>query len=193
MTLRLGIDLDGVVADFNTGWMTRYNSEHGTDLTPDQVTYWDAMIPLTHFSSVDEFWTWARNGDGPGLFRHLPVLPGAQAALRRLSRHHQIVIITTKPRWANAETFSWIGDNAIPTREVHIIGRKWLVDCDIYLDDGPHNLERLVKHRPDSAVCRFVQPWNHHIPGVVDIDGWGAFVTLVELHASKMGQDPPTG
>ena len=182
MMLRLGIDLDGVVADFNTGWMTRYNAEQGTNLTPDQVTDWDAMIPLTHFTSIEEFWHWARNGDGPGLFRHLPVLPGASSALRRLSRRHQIVIITTKPRWANAETFSWIGDNAIPTREVHIIGRKWLVDCDIYLDDGPHNLEGLVTHHPDRVVCRYVQPWNYPIPGVADITSWEAFEDLVDKH-----------
>jgi 5'(3')-deoxyribonucleotidase len=181
--LRLGIDLDGVVADFNTGWMTRYNAEQGTNLTPDQVTDWDAMVPLTHFTSIDEFWRWARNGDGPGLFRHLPVLPGASDALHRLSRHHQIVIITTKPRWANAETFAWIGDNAIPTREVHIIGRKWLIDCDIYLDDGPHNLERLVAHRPDRVVCRYVQPWNYPIPGVVDISSWRAFEDVVDQHS----------
>ena len=35
--LRLGIDLDGVVADFNGGWMRRYNVEHGTSLDPDHV------------------------------------------------------------------------------------------------------------------------------------------------------------
>jgi 5'(3')-deoxyribonucleotidase len=191
MTLRLGIDLDGVVADFNTGWMTRYNAEQGTNLTPDQVTDWDAMIPLTHFASIDEFWRWARNGNGPGLFRHLPVLPGAHSALKRLSRNHQIVIVTTKPRWANAETFSWIGDNDIPTREVHIIGRKWLVDCDIYLDDGPHNLEGLVRHRSNRVVCRFVQPWNRPIPGVVDIASWEAFEDLVDRHTSTLGHKTP--
>jgi len=182
--VRLGIDLDGVVADFNAGWMSRYNKENGTDLTPEMVTTWDAIPHLSRFSSMEEFWAWARNDDGAGLFRHLPVFPEAKAALQRLNRDHEIVIITTKPPWANAETFSWLGDNEIPTREVHILGRKWRVDCDVYLDDGPHNLESLIVKRSDRIVCRFVRPWNDPVPGVIDIHDWDQFETLVDQKKS---------
>lgn len=178
--MRLGIDLDGVVADFNAGWMLRYNQEHGTSLVPGMVQEWDAMVALTRFHSNAEFWEWARNDHGPGLFRNLPTIPGARDALDRLGRNHQIVIITTKPRWATSETYAWIADNQIPTREVHITGRKWKIDCDIYLDDGPHNLERLVIERPDRTVCRFVRPWNAPVGGAIDIDSWDSFETLVK-------------
>lgn len=178
--MRLGIDLDGVVADFNTGWMTLYNAEFGTELSSEMVTTWDAMIPLTHFRSVSEFWVWARNGDGEGLFGGLPVFPDALPTLRRLYRTHEIVIITTKPPWANAETFRWIGDHHIPTREVHITGKKWQVDCDVYLDDGPHNLTSLVRERPDRTICRFVQPWNEPVEGTIDIDSWNTFEALID-------------
>jgi 5'(3')-deoxyribonucleotidase len=178
--VRLGIDLDGVVADFNEGWMGRYNAERGTDLTPAMVDHWDAMVELTHFDSGRDFWRWARNGDGPGLFRDLPMYPDALPALKRLWRNHEIVIITTKPHWAVSETYAWLADNAIPTREVHITGRKWTVDCDIYLDDGPHNLESLVVERADRTVCRFVRPWNKPVPGAVDIYDWDTFETLVD-------------
>jgi 5'(3')-deoxyribonucleotidase len=177
---RLGIDLDGVVADFNAGWMARYNEEHGTTLTPDQVTTWGAMIPLTRFGSEAEFWDWARNDGGPGLFRHLPLIDGAVESLQRLARQHDIVIITTKPDWAVSETYQWIGDHAIPTNEVHITHDKWTVDCDIYLDDGPHNLEALVRERPNRTTCRFVRPWNDPVPGVVDVDSWDTFEALVD-------------
>jgi 5'(3')-deoxyribonucleotidase len=178
--MRLGIDLDGVVADFNTGWMSRYNTEFGTELSPSQVTTWNAMIPLTHFADVEAFWSWAASGDGPGLFRDLPVLPGASDALDRLAVSHDIVIITTKPPWATADTFAWIADHAIPTREVHITDEKWRVDCDVYLDDGPHNLESLVRERPDRTVCRFVRPWNLPVAGAIDIPDWETFVALVD-------------
>ena len=177
---RLGIDLDGVVADFNAGWMGRYNEEYSTSLTPEQVQTWNAMLDLTHFDTEQEFWVWARNDGGPGLFRDLPLLDGAKDALDRLARNHDIVIITTKPEWAGPETLQWLGDNEIPTREVHITYRKWTVDCDIYLDDGPHNLEALIRERPDRTTCRFVQPWNAPVPGTVDVDSWDTFEALVD-------------
>ena len=178
--MRLGIDLDGVVADFNTGWMTLYNDQFGTALTPDQVVTWNGMLPLTHFGSISEFWAWARNDGGPGLFRHLPTFPEALPALERLARNHEIVIITTKPAWATSETYAWIADQRLPTHEVHITGDKWRVDCDVYLDDGPHNLELLVTERADRTVCRFVRPWNTHVPGVIDIPDWDSFEALVD-------------
>jgi 5'(3')-deoxyribonucleotidase len=178
--MRLGIDLDGVVANFNAGWTRRYNHDYGTSLEPDMVQTWDAFVPLTHFKSNSEFWEWARNDGGPGLFRDLPVFPEAIESLTRLSGNHEIVVITTKPPWAYAETFAWIADSGIPTREVHITGRKWEVDCDVYLDDGPHNLEHLILERPDRTICRFIRPWNEPLTGAIDIDSWDTFEALVD-------------
>ena len=164
--------------------MNRYNAEHGTELVPEMVTTWDAMVSLTHFRSNSEFWEWAENGDGPGLFRFLQLITGATAALDRLSHDHEIVIITTKPPWAISETFAWIADNDIPTREVHITRNKWRIDCDFYLDDGPHNRERLVTKRPNRTVCRFIRPWNRPVEDVVDIDSWETFERLVRQRSS---------
>ena len=177
--MRLGIDLDGVVADFNAGWMFRYNADFGTNLQPEMVQSWDAMMDLTTFGSMTEFWRWARNDQGHGLFYDLPVLPDSLEALGRLAHDHAIVIITTKPYWAISETYAWIANHRIHTREVHITHRKWEVDCDVYLDDGPHNLESLVARRPDRTVCRFVQPWNEAVEGAIDIGSWREFETFI--------------
>lgn len=185
--MRLGIDLDGVVADFNSGWIRRYNQEYGSELPSDAVKAWDAIPSLTHFEDMRAFWAWARDHDGHTLFRHLDTYPGAVEALWELSKNrHEVVIVTTKPFWAIHDTFAWLAQHRIPTREVHIKDAKWMVDCDFYLDDGPHVLMSLVKHRPQARVCRFVRPWNRPVTGAIDIVDWPQFVGEVERAGRRL-------
>lgn len=178
--MRLGIDLDGVGADFNSGWISRYNAQFGADVAFDAVRSWDAIPALTHFRHMGEFWDWARDHEGHSLFRHLEPYPGAVEALWSLARDgHAVVVLTTKPWWAIHDTFAWLAQHRIPTREVHILEEKWEVDCDVYLEDAPHNLEELVRHRPDRVVARFVRPWNEPVARVIDVHGWDDFQKLV--------------
>lgn len=179
-SLRLGIDLDGVVADFVTGWISRYNQEFEADLTPDSVQTWDGLHTLTHFRDVEEFWRWASDHGGGSVFRHLETYEGATRTLHSLALDgHEIVILTMKPDWAVHDTFAWIADHRLPTREVHILTAKWTVPCDVYLDDSPHQLQKYLDERPDSVICRFVRPWNEPVPGARDIESWPEFAELV--------------
>jgi len=178
--MRLGIDLDGVVANFIRGWMLRYNMEFGTDLEEHLVDHWDAAGDLTHFEDLADFWHWAgASGRGPTVFRHLEPYPGALEAINDLSACHDIVVLSMKPDWAAADTYAWIADHRLPTREVHLLRNKWKVDCDIYLDDSPFAVADLAKHRPERIVCRFVRPWNDPVEGTVDIHNWDEFVSFV--------------
>lgn len=182
--LRLGIDLDGVVADFNAGWIARYNAEFATSVTVEDVAFWNAPVALTHFRSMSEFWSWAATaGNGCSIFRVLDPFPGAVEALRRLARSHAVVIITTKPSFAVHDTYEWIAEHRLPTTEVHIVDDKSVVDCDVYLDDADHAIEGLRNAHPSALVCRYVRPWNGGHPGVVDVRGWEEFERLVNDRA----------
>lgn len=179
--MRLGIDLDGVVADFNAGWIRLHRDEFGSELHPEMVVTWDGLHELGGFADMRAFWRWARgNADRPSIFRHLDPYPGALETLHRLDRAgHAIVIVTTKPRWARVDTLRWLADHDVPTAEVHMTNRKHEVVCDVYLDDAPHVLHDLVRYRPGSVVCRFVRPWNEPVDGAVDISGWEDFHGVV--------------
>jgi hypothetical protein len=66
--MRLGIDLDGVVADFNAGWIQLHRNEFGSDLRPEMVTTWDGLHELGGFADMGAFWRWARgNADRPSI------------------------------------------------------------------------------------------------------------------------------
>jgi 5'(3')-deoxyribonucleotidase len=178
--MRLGIDLDGVVADFDGAWIDRYNAEFNTAITPDAVSHWDVYPEITHFADMRAFWRWVRRDDGPGIFRRLQPYDGAIAALHDLhqARHH-IAVLTSRPQWAAADTSAWITEHQIAADEVHLLSDKWRVPCDLYLDDAPHTLQSLAAERPHSLICRFVRPWNRPLLGVTDIADWPAFEALI--------------
>lgn len=180
--MRLGIDLDGVVADFDGGWAARYVEEFGRPL-PDRPAVWDRLHELTHFPDMDAFWDWVHHRQ---IFRHLPVIPGALESLRRLAAAgHEIVIISAKADRSIPDTLGWIAEHQLPTREIHFRREKYTVECDAYLDDSPEYLPELVTHRPYALVCRMVAPWNQPVPGTVDIPDWPAFEKVVAEAAGR--------
>lgn len=165
--------------------MRAYNAEFGTELTSDLVSYWDALADLTHFEDIRDFWRWARDHGGHSIFRHLDCYPDALPALTRLTEAgHDVVVITAKPRWAVHDTYAWIADRRLPTREVHVRHDKFRVACDVYLEDSPQQLAELRQRRPDATVCRMVRPWNRPIDGARDLADWAEFERLVAELAS---------
>jgi 5'(3')-deoxyribonucleotidase len=178
--LRLGIDLDGVVANFTKGWMDFYNAQHGTDLQVADSRAWNDLVDLTHFKDIGEFWEWSSDLDGKSVFWHLEAFPGALEALDELaSEGHHIAILTTKPPFAVHDTLEWLARHQLPTTEIHILEDKWRVDCDVYLDDGPHVLPRLATERANRTICRYVRPWNRPVKGAVDVHDFDEFREVV--------------
>jgi len=179
--MRLGIDLDGVVANFTHGWMSFYNRQFGSNLTVEDSKRWNDLVALTHFENIGEFWKWSSDLDGRSVFFHLEPFPGAVEALVELSEEgHEIVVVTTKPEFAVEDTHEWIENHRIPATEIHILEKKWRVACDVYLDDGPHILPGLVEHRPDSTICRYIRPWNDPVPGAIDVHDFVEFREVVD-------------
>jgi uncharacterized protein len=180
--MRLGIDLDGVVCDFNAGWMRLHMEEFGSELKPEMVVSWNNLHELGGFADMPAFWRWAQaTEDRPSIFRHLEPYPEAVSTLYALrDAGHRIVILTAKPRWAIPDTLRWIADHELPTEEIHIRYRKFGVECDVYLDDSPIVLADLVRHRPNAATCRMIRPWNDPVAGATDITDWRSFRAFVE-------------
>lgn len=189
---RLGIDMDGVIADFNAGWTWRYNRDFPGrtphPVTADDVQEWNAPVRLTHFTTMGQFWKWARTcAEGRSLFYGLDPYPGAIDALHALhGAGHEIVIVTTKPRFAIDDTHDWLANHDVPAGEVHIVNDKTVVDCDVYLDDADHNVRDLVGAHPGAMVCRYVRPWNSPFAGSVDVTNWDDFLAAVASFDRQM-------
>ncbi len=181
--VRIGVDLDGVVANFTEGWTSQYKKDFGKKILDSEITDWGLAKPLTHFDKEIDFWNWAKDINGSSIFRHLKTYKNSVETLRELAfAGYEIIILSSKPWWAVHDTLMWIGENKIPSKEIHFIEDKWNVECDVYIDDAPHQLESFVKHAPEKLILRFVREYNRPVQGTLDLHNWLELTSLLENH-----------
>lgn len=165
----LGLDLDGVVVDFERMWMTKWNAEHGTSFTPGMVDRWDWRQGNADMNG-ESFWKWARkvrlwSGD-------VPTYPGELEAARKLHRHWSVVILSSKPEWSRRDVTRWLESSGIHYQGVIYTGAKvpkWQFRMQAYVDDSPRNLKDLIYYQLTSTVYRMVRNWNEPMRRVHDI------------------------
>ena len=178
--MRIGVDLDGVVANFTKGWTKYYEEEFGKKILEVDIQSWGLSEPLTHFKEDLDFWKWAKDINGSSIFRNLEVYENSVETLNELSKSgHDIVIISSKPWWSIHDTLMWLGENKIPTKEIHFIEDKWTIDCEVYIDDAPYQLENYKENTVDKKIIRFVRSYNKPLDGVFDIYNWKELIPLL--------------
>jgi 5'(3')-deoxyribonucleotidase len=96
------------------------------------------------------------------------MIAGAGPALRRLSNLGiRIRIITHRlviehfHRMAVGQTVEWLDRHGIPYWDLCFMGEKGAVNADLYLEDGPHNIEALLREQRDVIV--FSHAANRHL------------------------------
>jgi 5'(3')-deoxyribonucleotidase len=147
----LGVDLDGVVADFIGGFkpiVAEWLGRKITDL-PDEVSYgfqeW-GLDQNNRYETVHRFAVKERQ-----LFRNLAPIPGAPAALRRLAEVSDLRIRIITHRlyisWFHKEaieqTVEWLEKNGILYWDLCFMKEKSDVGADLYIEDSPQNIDAL--------------------------------------------------
>ena len=185
-----GVDLDGVCADYTAGLRR---------IASDVLGVPESQLPL------ERSWDFREWGLTPSayeeihrlavtehrLLRELPVIEGAADALWRLSDSGVWIRIITHRLYVNwghaiavSDTVAWLDEARIPYRDICFLGAKPEVEADLYIDDGPHNVEALLAG--GNEVIVFDQPYNRHVEGV-RATTWLEIEELVYESAARHG------
>jgi 5'(3')-deoxyribonucleotidase len=182
----LGVDLDGVCADFYARmreiaaeWFERPLQ----DLTLD-VTYglreWGIAGP-EQYQSLHRFAVSERN-----LFGTVGMIPGARRVLRKLSEERYHIRIITHRLFiyyfhalAVQQTVEWLDHYGIPYHDLCFMKEKEQVGADIYIEDSPGNIESL-RAQGYCTIC-FANSANKDV-AAPRAQNWDDVYALIRAH-----------
>ena len=172
----LGVDLDGVVADYDGAMRDNVSRFKGIDRSTIPVTKaWSLVESGWPLESEAEFLEMHRRSvTEKRMFATMDAIPGASDALRALSDAGiRIRIVTFRlvvnfaHQIAIADTASFLDLNRIPYRDLCFLKDKSaLSDMDLLIDDSPSNIDAVRTRLGGDAAMVFDQPYNQHIDGL---------------------------
>lgn len=180
----IGIDFDGVVADFISGfraWVIRQTGRAIVEFPDPQTWEFYSEWGL----SRDEWEKLLRTFMYSEEFKYLTPLPGVLEGLGELRRMgHHIAIITARgcdersTRKAQAVTCEWLARHNTPYDSLIFTGEKGMVALDILLDDRPENLNDAGAHLaiPVCMDMLYNRGWEGH-----RVSSFAEFVRLVAI------------
>lgn len=164
---RIAVDMDEVIADALGELLARYNRDRNANLTKTDLNgkwLWQVLPPggqklIESYLQSDDF------------FEDLPIIPGSQDVLRRMSRRYEVFIATAAMAFPSSfgAKFRWLRrhfDFLAPYNFV-FCGDKSILHADCLIDDMPRNL---AAFRGEKIL--FTSPHNVNIRDFRRADSW---------------------
>jgi 5'(3')-deoxyribonucleotidase len=187
--MKIGIDLDSVLNALEAPWEKWIQEHIDPKFGIEQWTTWGIQDLLGE--KVFDYL------EIPGTFRNLPVRSGAQNAVQQLlDAGHDIYVITacleSSPAMGGIiqDKLEWLQEHfpqICPTRIV-FTSQKHLVNVDLLIDDGPHNIEAF----PNQTIV-FDAPWNKTLTAYKRAHTWEEVMEHILGKETKSPKDERKG
>lgn len=145
--LHIALDFDDVICDFVGGVCETISRDFDVDVRPEHITDWNFGQFLDEHLGRD-WWSWMRDHADLWGEKFRPV-PGALGGIEELRRQgHHLEIVTSKPAWAEAATWRWMGKYHPSVHQVTIVGlgsdhksppKSEMTVADVLVDDRWEN------------------------------------------------------
>ena len=166
---RIAVDMDEVMADTISEHIRRYNADFGTSLSKGDLQgkwLWQVVPPEHHATLVGYL-------SEPEFFAGLPLMPGVQRVLERLSRDHEVFMASAAMEVPTsfAAKFRWMGEHFPFIQPSHMVfcGDKSILRADFLIDDNPRQLRAF-----QGEGLLFSAPHNRHETAWKRVENWAA-------------------
>ncbi len=176
--MRIGLDIDGVICDFNHGYVKELIRANGYVIPPRVKSWdikndpdtWDYAVPYGFSHEVnEEVWKDISNSYSGGYFwRQLPSLLSRddRKRLNNIMDDHDVYFVSKRPLSMHGATIEWMQEYfPHPHLTVLLSNKKGLIASGLQLqaffDDKPKNLEDILRACGTTCACFLIdQPWN---------------------------------
>lgn len=135
--MKIGVDLDGVVCDLMSAWLTRYNDAYKDNLKPEDITDWhiDRLVKpecgKNIYKLLDE-----------SVYEEIAPIPGAIETFRDMNKRFDVYIVTASNPYVIKGKWLWIERNLpfLKREQVIVTSAKHMVRVNYLIDDCYSNV-----------------------------------------------------
>jgi len=153
--MRIGIDIDNVIANTFEDLAARFNQYVGKDLNANEVV--DFMRREKFRMWGYWFVTWRES-----LLTRVSLIEGAKHTITNWYDDHEILLVTSRLPILNRQTKKWLNQHEIPYHKLHHSKErekyKKAPNCDVFIEDNLEECEILADYC--DRVYLMDHPWN---------------------------------
>jgi uncharacterized HAD superfamily protein len=190
--MKIGIDIDEVLANTMSNFLDFHNEMYGTDATRDEITdyYFDGLFHWTreeNFKRFDEFYK-------TRFFEDIVPVEGAADGIKSLQQLGTLYVITSRPLYIKEQTLKWLtryfGDDLPEVYFAHLDGAGTKADLcdqlgiDLLIEDSLEFAEACAAK--NVQVLLMDAPWNRRelADNITRVYNWDEILTKVAtIHA----------
>jgi 5'(3')-deoxyribonucleotidase len=193
--MRIAIDVDGVVAEFNTDFTRLAKVILGRDFYEPYGESWhlEDVLGLSD-EEADKVWA---HVNAAGYCQTIPFVDSALESVSWLIENHKVVFVTAplkaSPTWAS-DRYQWLKKH-FPHASVAFTGDKYWVDADLLIEDHVGHAERWLEERQARGGDPFVILYarRHNQQGLPDkysdryrrLADWPAIMSFIRTYLPK--------
>jgi len=141
---RIAVDMDEVLADTLTQFLSEYNREFGENITKADLV----ARKLVEIVPADRRARLRHYALSPGFFRDIPLMPGSRDVFSELRERYEVFIATAAMEFPSSfnEKYAWIKAHFPDFPDSHIVfcGDKSVIAAHFLIDDSPRHFARFA-------------------------------------------------